>query len=384
MSRQKQQKNRQEPCCCDSSFIPIEISPSHLNQPAPLAEKLPFAVGTLRAGDRIIPQVSTTLTTTDKLGSWKARWKIGRMNYRIPPGLYAVGNPSSESPVLVSANYKMSFDRLRSELGFLDAWILVLDTKGINVWCAAGKGTFGTDEIVRMIDVSGLKEIVTHRKLILPQLGAPGVSAHDVAKRSGFKVRYGPVRASDIRNFLENGMKATPEMRRVRFGFVDRIVLTPTELIGAFKYALPAAVILFALSGLGPGFYSFNRMMTYGLTSVILLLGSVFSGALLAPAFLPWLPAKSFSGKGALIGAAILLLAGWHYFNTPGDFRNWIDVAAWIGIVPATTSFLAMNFTGSSTYTSLSGVLKEMRIAIPLQIGATGIGLVLWIVARFV
>ena len=76
------------------------------------------------------------------------------MDYRVEPGLYAVGSPTADSPVLVSANYKMSFDRLRSALPGVDAWILVLDTKGINVWCAAGKGTFGTDELVRRIEAA--------------------------------------------------------------------------------------------------------------------------------------------------------------------------------------------------------------------------------------
>jgi len=66
-----------------------------------------------------------------------------RMSYAISPGLYAVGNPTKESDVFVSANYKLSFDVLRRELKGFNAWILVLDTKGINVWCAAGKGTFG-------------------------------------------------------------------------------------------------------------------------------------------------------------------------------------------------------------------------------------------------
>ena len=70
------------------------------------------------------------------------------MRYKVDPGLYAVGRPTVESPVLVSANYKLSFDRLRSQLTGLDAWMLVLDTHGVNVWCSAGKGTFGTDEIV--------------------------------------------------------------------------------------------------------------------------------------------------------------------------------------------------------------------------------------------
>lgn len=138
------------------------------------------------------PQVSTVLYWADRLGHWKARWGIGRMKYVVEPGLYAIGNPDGNSPVFVSANYKMSFDRLRSQLDGRDGWILVLDTKGINVWCAAGKGTFGTDELVKRIEAVKLDRIVNHRTLIVPQLGATGVSAHEVKQQSDFRVVYGP------------------------------------------------------------------------------------------------------------------------------------------------------------------------------------------------
>jgi len=127
------------------------------------------------------------------------------MRYTVDPGLYAVGNPDAQSPVLVTANYKMSFDRLRAELSGIDAWILVLNTDGINVWCAAGKRTFGTEELVRRIESSGLARVVAHRKLIVPQLGGPGVAAHQVKELSGFRVVYGPIRAEDLPAFLESG-----------------------------------------------------------------------------------------------------------------------------------------------------------------------------------
>jgi CO dehydrogenase/acetyl-CoA synthase gamma subunit (corrinoid Fe-S protein) len=92
-----------------------------------------------------VPQVGTKLTRADRLGTWKARWDIGRMDYLVPPGLYAVGNPTPADPVLVTANYKMSYDIVRSVLEGRNVWLLVLETYGINVWCAAGKGTFGTE-----------------------------------------------------------------------------------------------------------------------------------------------------------------------------------------------------------------------------------------------
>jgi len=136
-------------------------------------------------------QTSSQLTFQDKLGAWKARWGINRMNYKVEPGLYSLGNPDENSPVLVTANYKLTFDSLRKELSGLDAWILVLDTKGINVWCAAGKGTFGTTELVNRLLVVQLEKFVAHRTLILPQLGAPGVSAHELQSLPGSRLFMG-------------------------------------------------------------------------------------------------------------------------------------------------------------------------------------------------
>jgi hypothetical protein len=98
-----------------------------------------------------IPSVSADWSYKDYLGTVKVRWDIGRNNYSVAPGLYKIGNPNSESDVFVSANYKLSFDILRKNLKGLNAWILVIDTKGVNVWCAAGKGTFSTENIFKEV-----------------------------------------------------------------------------------------------------------------------------------------------------------------------------------------------------------------------------------------
>ena len=103
-----------------------------------------------------LPHVSTRLGMADYLGAVRVRLGIRRDAYRINPGLYAVGHPTSASDVFVTANYKLSFDTLRKNLDGMDGWILVLDTKGINVWCAAGKKTFGTAELVRQIGLTSL------------------------------------------------------------------------------------------------------------------------------------------------------------------------------------------------------------------------------------
>jgi acetyl-CoA decarbonylase/synthase complex subunit gamma len=329
-----------------------------------------------------VPQVSSTLTSEDRRGALKARWGIGRMSYTVAPGLYALRSPTSDSPVLVTANYKMSFDRLRAAMSGRDAWILVLDTLGINVWCAAGKGTFGTDELVERVGATGLAAVVEHRRLIVPQLGAPGIAAHEVKQRSGFKVTYGPIRAEDLPAFLDAGMKATDEMRLKTFSIAERAVLIPMELVPALKVALPLAAVFLFLSGLGgPGAY-WDNVARHGLLSVAALLAAVVAGAVLVPLLLPVLPGRAFAAKGLITGlamAALVLLA------LAGDLWQWparLEALAWLLLITALASYLGLNFTGASTFTSLSGVDKELRRSLPLQIAAAVIGIGLWVASR--
>jgi len=344
----------------------------------------PFVVGSIETPVSTAPKVASVLTWHDKWGTVKARWGVGRMDYTVEPGLYALGNPDNESRVLVTANYKMTFDRLREALPGRNAWLLVLDTKGINVWCAAGKGTFGTEELVRRIKMNGLERVVAHRELILPQLSGPGVAAHLVKKFSGFKVKYGPIRASDLPAYLEAGLIATPEMRLKAFPLRERVALIPIELVAAFKAALLLMLVFFLLGGLGgPAGYMAN-LMNYGGFAVIAILTAIISGAVLTPVLLPLIPGRAFSLKGCLVGvvAVFVLLI----MRNP-DLNFWpgrLEALSWLLLVPALAAYLAMNFTGASTYTSLSGVKKEMRIAIPLEIAAGIAGLGLWLTSRFI
>ena len=339
----------------------------------------PFVCDWLDTPAGQIPQVATRLTSTDIVGRWQMRWGLGRMRYTIASGLYAIGVPSSDSPVLVTANYKMTFDILRRDMHDHDAWLLVLDTKGINVWCAAGKGTFGTDEIIRQVQRSNLQQVVSHRTLILPQLGAPGVAAHKVSKACGFKVVYGPVRSSDLPQFLANEQTATAEMRRVTFPFSERLVLTPVELVSMWRQTLWSILALFILGGIGPHIFSFTAALNRGGAAILTGLTGLLAGAVLTPLLLPWLPGRLFALKGAITGMAIGLV-GTLLFSTS---LNWLNSLALLMAVAAVSSWCAMNFTGSSTFTSPSGVEKEMRQAIPAQAAALLISGLCWITTAF-
>ena len=344
----------------------------------------PFIIGSVQTPTGDVPKISSDLNWPDHWGSIKARWGVGRMNYTVDPGLYAFGEPNERSPVLVTANYKMSFDRLREALFKRHAWILVLDTNGINVWCAAGKGTFGTDELVRRIEFSQLNRVVSHTELILPQLAGPGVAAHKVKKRTGFNVLYGPIQAADLPAFLDAGMKATPNMRRKTFTMYERVVLIPVELVSTLKWALLILPAFFLLGGMGAPSGFWQGALNDGLFAVFNLLGAVLAGAVLTPILLPWLPGRAFSQKGLIMGMITTLfiaLFGAYYLNIRQGYMN---LLAWFFLAPALSAYLAMNFTGASTYTSLSGVRKEMRWAVPLEIVGGAAGLILWIGSRFV
>ena len=343
----------------------------------------PTPVSLGRAARRDVTTVGTRMTWLDRLGSVRVRFGIGRMNYRVRPGLFAVGRPGPESPVLLSSNYKLSFDHLRRSLAGRDAWILVIDTHGINVWCAVGKGHFSTDEVDRWVEAAGLSSRVSHRKLVLPQLAAPGVAAHEVKRRTGFRVVYGPVRAADSPRFLDARMTATPEMREVRSRLRDRAVLVPVEVVTGAKYPLVAAAVLFLVGSIGPHGLSLSRAGSLGSAAAALTLLAFMCGAVLGPLLLPWLPGRAFALKGAALGGVVALglaLLGW---PSAAFHVSWLGTAAWGLIIPALTSFVVMNFTGSSTYTSLSGVLREMRVAVPMQIAAGLIGIGLWVTALY-
>ncbi len=339
-----------------------------------------FLSGDITVSGMTLPVASSKITIRDFFGSVMVRWGINRSHYTVAPGLYAIGSPGKGSDVFVTANYKLSFDALRRGISGENSWILVLDTRGVNVWCAAGKGTFGTKELVNRIKLVSLEKVVSHRRLILPQLGATGVAAHKVREESGFNVHYGPVRAADIKRFTSGGYRADREMRKVNFGFKDRLKLIPNDFIYGKFYFLAAAAFLFVLSGVNSKGFSSAQLMNSGGPAVFRVFLAYLAGIVITPFFLPYLPGRMFSLKGFFAGTLVFmtLIA----FKSAGG--NVFEILSWFFIITAISSFLAMNFTGSTTFTSLSGVKKEMKISIPFQIGFAITGIILQVVMKFI
>ena len=295
------------------------------------------------------------------------------MRYIVPPGLYAIGTPTPEAPVVVTANYKMTYDLVRQSLAGCHAWLLILETYGINVWCAAGKGSFGTKELVQRVASSQLAKVVSHRRLLLPILGAPGIAAHQVFQQCGFTVTYAAIDARELPQFLQNSQVTTPAMRELKFSLYDRLVLIPVEIVLELKTLAIIAAGVF-VAGLAFG----------GLSTALVALGAYAGAALcglaLVPLFLPWLPTRSFALKGAAVG--LLWAAGYSFLA--GGNGSFLTMAAALLILPVLSAYHGLNFTGCTTYTSRSGVKKEMRLGIPLMGVSLTLGFLLLGIVRFV
>lgn len=314
-----------------------------------------YICGSIKSAAGSVPLIKTSLTPKDIFGTIKARLSINRMNYSIEPGLYAAGNPTDQSPVIVSANYKLTFDHLRTMIKDTSVWVLILDTKGINVWCAAGKGTFGTKELISKIFETRLDKIVSHKNIILPQLGAVGVSAHLVTKQTGFKVIYGPVSAVEIKHFIDNGMKKNEKMSKISFNILERIVLIPVELSVVIKY-IPVMI----LTGFISGFIRDGSITIHAFLDSIFLITGVISGSVLVPILLPYIPGKPFSVKGAQIGFIISASLALYTGIQP------IIAVPLIIAASAISAYLSLQFTGATTFTSESAVKKEVRYSLPI------------------
>jgi hypothetical protein len=226
-----------------------------------------------------------------------------------------------------------------------------------------------------MAAMTGLDRVVSHRRLILPQLSGSGVAAHEVIRLTGFKVIYGPARAGDIKCFIEAGMEATPEMRRVRFSLIDRLTLTPMEIAGALPFIAAGTLLILIAAGLGADGISLKAAWEGGSRAVLAFIGAFIAGGVLTPALLPWLPSRSFAIKGALVGLI------WAIIMMPPTV---LGAAATLLLLPSISGYLALNFTGASTFTSPSGVKKELRYAIPVFIGGAGLGVSLAIAQQLI
>lgn len=291
-----------------------------------------------------------------------------RTPHRVDPGLYAIGRPGPDSPILATANYKLSFDIMRKDLRGCDCWILVLDTDGMDIACGVETGRFGTDELIARMQKARLQEVVRHGKLILPQLGARGMSGEEVRRHTGFDILSGPVRSADIPDYLARGSSPTPEMCAIRFSLRDRLALSLMEMGRSLLIFPVFAFGAIIVAGLGPGGVSLGRAWADVWPLFALGLGSVYAGSFLVPVSLPLIPFAAYSAKGWVMGAAVTAV-----FLHGAGLAHGMDpclVAACYLFFPAASAALALRFAGATPPGFFPGARREIRIARPLFVAA--------------
>ena len=216
--------------------------------------------------------------------------------HRAPTGLVRIGDPGPESPVLLTGNFTLTVRRLRRVLEGTDAWLLVANSHGINVWCAAGGGYFTADKVITAVNTSGLANVVRHKALILPQLAANGVDGWEIRRETGWGVHWGPAKAQDIPAYLAAGRKKTDGMRWVMFPLKDRLEMV-TVTLGFYALLILLPVLIFW------------RHLFWPVTAT--LLGLSYFYAIVHP----WLPGRDGLQKSVPL-TLIALLGLWVYTGT--------------------------------------------------------------------
>jgi len=255
------------------------------------------------------------------------------------PGLYRIGRPGPEAPLLATSNYRLTVNLVRKHLAGRDAWLLVNDTRGVNVWCSAGEGTFSAAEIALTLAASRADRFVSHRQLILPKLCLNGVNRREVKERSGFRALIGPVYARDLPAYLDHSYEKTEVMEQVHFNFWDRmwigvpftllLVLVPGVLaLGLGRWIRPTLPLWFALAGM-----------------------------LIAVSY-TWLPTRRHLVKGLILGALLAAAGGVYLFwqQAPG-----IRIGRSMALLLALELFVTADFSGSTPVSNRTLVEQEFK-----------------------
>jgi NAD-dependent dihydropyrimidine dehydrogenase PreA subunit len=152
-------------------------------------------------------------------------------------GVLRIGKPDRSSPVFLTCSYDLTVQRVRRALQGIDCYLLVANSRGINVWCSAAGGLFTNHDVISALRTSGIEQLVDHREVVLPQLAAAGIELKNIEQKTGWRVIWGPVYAKDIPLFIRSGLKKSAAMRQVQFPLGQRIEM-------AIAWAVPISIIL--------------------------------------------------------------------------------------------------------------------------------------------
>jgi NAD-dependent dihydropyrimidine dehydrogenase PreA subunit len=255
------------------------------------------------------------------------------MPIRHPTGLFKLGAADENSPVFVSGDYYQTVIRLLKILKKHDCYLLVVDSAGINVWCAAGVGDFNEHKVADAVNTYEVQKVVNHRRLILPQLGAVGINRKKLFEECGFHVKWGPANLQDLDDYINNNTRTTEPMRRVRACFTDRLYIA-IGMIFTWLFIYALVYIVFALIVTS----AYNHL-AYG--AAILSVISIMSTVLY-----PALPFKWITSKVIFTGAVILAVNILYFLHSGPELVRLIP--AYIVINISICFLLCIDMLGSS------------------------------------
>ncbi len=248
------------------------------------------------------------------------------------PGLRRIGNPGRDAPVLVTGNFTLTVRRLERALRGRDVWLLVANSRGINVWCAAGGGHFTHHDVIAAVRASRLADRVDHRRLVLPQLAATGVEPRLIQDATGFEGTWGPARLESLPEFLDRHCKVKKSQRRMTFPPRDRAEM-------ATMWGAPIAGIAALVSALVFG----GAVAAVAAAAVLLAVFGLFFAV-------PWVPITGPRRWLTFSGAAVLAVAaGLALLYAIGRDANGPLIGIAITQV-ATIALLSVNMSGSTPF----------------------------------
>jgi ubiquinone/menaquinone biosynthesis C-methylase UbiE len=304
-----------------------------------------------------VPEAATKLKWRDYVANVACELSLYSTFFRVEPGLYRVGNAGPASPLFVTANFTLTFNLVRRALRGMDAYLLVIDTRGINVWCAAGAGKFDAREVALAHRAFRVAEVPHRQPAVLPKLAATGVSRPELEDAYGVAAAYGPVYARDVPAYVAAGYRKTAAMSRVDWGLAKRMEVTWFfALMNAALVALPLAV--------------FHRLYSP------LAVAAVAAISLLVGALYPWLPTRLYSVKGlaaAALAAVPLLAYKWLVGAGAASLGAWAAFLAFAGIL------LGLEYSGNTSVSSPSQVRQEFKPGL-VALGALALAFILLIV----
>ncbi len=317
------------------SFAFVEASHT---RPSRVAEPQPLRLGIVDYGKALVA------------------WLLGfRRTYAVEPGLYFTGDSYDvNQPLLVTANYHLSVFLVARRARRSNARLLVIDTNGINVWCAAGKGRFGNDEILKQLRRYPRKLLTEEQKprLILPKFGMSGVDLQAL-RDEGIKPVVGPLYASDLPAYLEARPYRNRAKDRVRFDLQSRAYVCLPGLLQVAALSAMMAVAVWVL------FLPWATPLQVGIVAISVVVAAAY--ALLFPI----IPGRRFAVKGLVLGA---LFSGVLLASALTGRMSMTSLWFAVPFTVAAGILIGLEFTGNSAVSNYSKVKREMVAFLPVSL----------------